>query len=461
MTPVPGRNDPCFCGSGRKYKKCHGALAEPASASLEGQRAETMKAADVALGDRLLAFARKRHGPDWLSDSLEEAGLLNADGQLADAELPVVIPWLLHFRRDSRERTLAAEWREQKRKRISPEEEDVLQGYANAWLSLWEVEEVLPQVGSRLRDVLTREERFVRDLRSTATLARFDTVLAIVVTCGDVSFFGGVHAQPLPPRMAHLATRAAKRLCRVRTRAVAPPTLRDPDVQCALITLWQAAVEQILNAAPPSLSNTDGHPFAFTKDHLELLAPETDVRQRLESFPGLLTTEREGQATVFVIARSGNQMHRSWDNTIIGRLLLSPGRLVAETNSTRRADSLRARVEAHLPGLVRFRLRTQENTEQLIAAMEGSEDAGISRPNVDTAPEVIEQLRQFREQHLRGWIDDRIPALGGLSPREAARTPRARPALELLLKELEQMEARLPAAERIDTGWLRETLDFP
>ena len=22
---VPGRNDPCFCGSGRKYKKCHGA----------------------------------------------------------------------------------------------------------------------------------------------------------------------------------------------------------------------------------------------------------------------------------------------------------------------------------------------------------------------------------------------------------------------------------------------------
>ncbi|MBN2195705.1 MAG: SEC-C domain-containing protein [Polyangiaceae bacterium] len=21
---VPGRNDPCYCGSGKKYKKCHG-----------------------------------------------------------------------------------------------------------------------------------------------------------------------------------------------------------------------------------------------------------------------------------------------------------------------------------------------------------------------------------------------------------------------------------------------------
>jgi uncharacterized protein len=23
--PEPGRNDPCPCGSGKKYKKCHGA----------------------------------------------------------------------------------------------------------------------------------------------------------------------------------------------------------------------------------------------------------------------------------------------------------------------------------------------------------------------------------------------------------------------------------------------------
>jgi preprotein translocase subunit SecA len=26
-SPKPGRNDPCFCGSGKKYKKCHGATS--------------------------------------------------------------------------------------------------------------------------------------------------------------------------------------------------------------------------------------------------------------------------------------------------------------------------------------------------------------------------------------------------------------------------------------------------
>jgi len=25
VEPAPGRNDPCPCGSGKKYKKCHGA----------------------------------------------------------------------------------------------------------------------------------------------------------------------------------------------------------------------------------------------------------------------------------------------------------------------------------------------------------------------------------------------------------------------------------------------------
>jgi len=59
---------------------------------------------------------------------------------------------------------------------------------------------------------------------------------------------------------------------------------------------------------------------------------------------------------------------------------------------------------------------------------------------------------------MDGWIDEPIPALGGLTPRDAAKLPRARPKLLTLLKEFEQHEARLPADERIDLGWLRGAL---
>ena len=30
-----GRNDPCWCGSGKKFKKCHGALSQPGRPSAD------------------------------------------------------------------------------------------------------------------------------------------------------------------------------------------------------------------------------------------------------------------------------------------------------------------------------------------------------------------------------------------------------------------------------------------
>lgn len=54
-----------------------------------------------------------------------------------------------------------------------------------------------------------------------------------------------------------------------------------------------------------------------------------------------------------------------------------------------------------------------------------------------------------------GWLDQKLPALGGLTPQEAAQSPRSRALLETLLRELENHESRLPEKERFDIGPLR------
>ena len=64
------------------------------------------------------------------------------------------------------------------------------------------------------------------------------------------------------------------------------------------------------------------------------------------------------------------------------------------------------------------------------------------------------------ERQMAGWIDEPIPALGALTPRQAAASPKARPKLATLLKEFVQHEARLPEEERIDLGGLRSALGF-
>jgi SEC-C motif len=451
------RNDPCPCGSGKKYKKCHGVFDRASVPSPHVARATALKDCDVALGDRLMRFARMRHGPHWLQDVLDAAGLLDGR-EPSEAEMSIVIPWLQHFQVNTTGLTLASEWRQHERHRISPDESLLLGAYDSAWVSLWEVAEVEPGIGSRLTDVLTREERFVHDVRSSSTLKRFDTVLAIILTCDGVSFFGGVHARPLPPRFAEAVMREARRMCRVRTRPVSPAKLRDPDMQLELLSLWSVVVEDMLNQPPPFLQNTDGDTWLPTKDDFALLAPRDEVAGRVASLAGVREPEREGGDTVFVVTTAGNAMHRSWDTTIIGRIVLSGTRLTVETNSTRRADSLRSAVETHLRGLVRFRLRNEENTAQLMAAAWASARAREERADEPLPPEAVVALRQFRERHMRDWLDDAIPALGGLTPREAARLPRARPKLGILLKEMEQSEERLPEEQRIDLRWVREAL---
>lgn len=72
-------------------------------------------------------------------------------------------------------------------------------------------------------------------------------------------------------------------------------------------------------------------------------------------------------------------------------------------------------------------------------------------------------LREFRERHMTAWLDMPIPALDGLTPRAAARLPRMRRKLDLLIKEFERGEALLPPAERIELRqfWRALGLDRP
>jgi hypothetical protein len=54
----------------------------------------------------------------------------------------------------------------------------------------------------------------------------------------------------------------------------------------------------------------------------------------------------------------------------------------------------------------------------------------------DVPPEVRAQIaRDYFLSHYTRFLDDAIPALGGLSPREAAMDPKARPLLLELMKE--------------------------
>jgi len=67
-------------------------------------------------------------------------------------------------------------------------------------------------------------------------------------------------------------------------------------------------------------------------------------------------------------------------------------------------------------------------------------------------------IREFKERHYAGWIDQPLPALNGLTPREAARKKESRQTLDVLLKSIEHREEQLPFGERTDIYGLRAKL---
>lgn len=67
-------------------------------------------------------------------------------------------------------------------------------------------------------------------------------------------------------------------------------------------------------------------------------------------------------------------------------------------------------------------------------------------------------MRELRRRHNVAWLDESIPALGGQTPREAARTAKGRAALDVLLKDIENREMRAGGGAAADVAWLRHEL---
>jgi hypothetical protein len=67
-------------------------------------------------------------------------------------------------------------------------------------------------------------------------------------------------------------------------------------------------------------------------------------------------------------------------------------------------------------------------------------------------------LLDFKERHYATWADISLPALDGLTPREAAQQPKFRARVDTLLKDMELQESREEPGRRFDFGKIRRGL---
>ncbi len=441
--PRVGRNAACPCGSGRKYKKCH-LDADMAATDRRQQREEV---SDARLVGKILDWAMPRFGTAWAKV------LSEAHGDPAAAQL--VVPWCAyHAQVDGRR--VAERFLETQGRRLSLEERDWLAAQLAAWLSIWEVTEIEPGTGVHVTDLLSGETRFVLERTASRTLTRRDTLLARVVDHAGSSTFCGLASRALPPWQADAVIQRVRARLRVRG-AVRVSRLRDEAIGKFMLARWAEAVDELAQRArtPPILQNTDGDALLFTTDHYALDASARDeVARRLTALGAVASDDPTASERCYELVRPGRAAGD--EGTIIGRLRLTDAALAVETNSVARADHLRQRIDAACGELVRHRIREHSDPRAPLAHGGGAEDAAPV-PALDPA-EAAAIEREYKQRHYRRWLDEPIPALDGKTPREAVRTGAGRHRVDVLLRDIEHREGRLPPAQRVDLAPLRRDL---
>lgn len=422
-----GRNQPCWCGSGRKYKVCHLGKEELPLAERAAwlyQKAGAY-AQDGPWREEILDVAteRARHSRSPLA--LYEA--LN-DGLVIDAVL---------FEGGAFEAFLA------ERGALLPDDERLLGGQ---WLlverSVHEVTAVRPGASITLRDVRTGDVRTVRERTASRMLTVGTPLCARVVPAGDTwQIFGGAEPVGLHEREALIAVLDRE---------------PDPDELVAFLSR---------RFAPATLANTEGEPYEVHEMLVRLSDPAALVA-RLDS-----EYDRRDDDTAPATAPGSDGGYGDapgvpdgiWHERVPGReqirtFLRRYGDLLeVSTNSTPRVDRVLAVLRDADPALevVSHERRTAEEMLEIVeragrgvggppdahgGGWSGARGSGAGGSGASGAlqgmPEaaLAEAIGGLMRSYEDAWLDEQIPALAGLTPRQAVADPTRRDDVVRLLR---------------------------
>jgi hypothetical protein len=118
---------------------------------------------------------------------------------------------------------------------------------------------------------------------------------------------------------------------------------------------------------------------------------------------------------------------------VLATLTLTPTTLEVETMSEERLENCAQRLAELLGDRIHLVQTQRKSVDQVL-----QEEPPASPPEPLILPP--ETLAEMEEQMLRQWIDESIPALDGLTPREAVKTPEGRQRVLDLLDYIERMQ---------------------
>jgi hypothetical protein len=387
--PGLGRNDRCWCGSGRKYKVCHLGRSEPSLA----QRAEL-------LYQRITAHLEQ---PRWRRTRLDLGAVRSehwddVPDEFDPAEDPLVID-VTTF-----EAGAFADYLACRREFLTAEDELIAAQWQLAHRSVYEVESVQPGRTIGLRDLRTGDRHTIDSRHASHHLEPGEFYCCHLIPVADAMMATGSF-EPVASNQ--------------RENLLALLDDEDPDPE---------AIIEFLSArfAPTRLVTTDGEPMVLCEARLTVTHPGVAA----EFFDTEFDRENIGEQRWTWLTDTG---------TVLGNLRFDADILIVEAMNEQRFDALLDTLEELDTTVKLVSEKRTPAVETLVTAQ-----AGGPAPEPGLLPADDPEIAAFLDQHIRGyeqqWLDESIPALDGRTPRQAAADPTRRDDLIRLLNTFGQDE---------------------
>jgi hypothetical protein len=449
-----GRNAPCPCGGGKKYKKCCLNKAKPPVDLLWRRLGD----AHDRLIDKSMAYARRSFGGLAMALAMDEFMLWPEEeapeDQIVD-HMQLFVPWFIfNWMYDPEDteielaipvhQTIAEMYAAYCGQRLDSLQRLLIDATSGVPYSFFEVIDCKPGKGFRLKDILQGIETDVMEKQGSENARPGDILLARIVRIDHVAILVGSSSILIPPSWKPAIIELRRDIARANHR-ITPDVLNDYDVE--IRDLYFEIYESQFKL--PQLCNTDKDPLLFHTLHYDIDDAETafqslsdlSVTEDAQTLREGATLDAKGRIVKAQIpwTRKGYKASKALDNTILGRIVIEHCKMTVEVNSEARAHTIRKEIEARLGKQARYKTTEIQAPETLLAeAKNGDFEAKRGQNDLMQIPEMREKMAKVLTAHWEEWIDRELPILGGKTPRQAVKTPDGRESVEALILDAER-----------------------
>ncbi len=454
-----GRNAPCPCGSGKKYKKC--CLGkENVSNDLLWRR---LGEAYDRLNKNLMNHGHQVFGINGFTEAIDEFFLWPEEELVEDALVmheQMFYPWYLFnwiYDPDEEEGesvpaglediTIAASYKKSKGAKLDPLENRLIDAIEGKPFTFYEVLDCQPGIGYRVKNFFLGDITDVKEKMGSEKVQKGDLLFGRVATIDSISMlFGSGSIIIRPSRKPHLIQ--FRTWLQEAEDPVTIETLIDYDVEVREI--YFDIFEGMMR--PPQMQNTDGDPLRFHTLYYTIESPDAAF-QALKSLSAVetekelrsdatFTDDGDIQKVEIPWTRKGFKRNPAMESTVLGRIDIDGRKMKVEVNSDKRAKTIKKEIEKRLGTRAKYKTTQIRSLESMFeeAQQKGLPDGSTpsGRDDLMQLPEVQEQMRHMLQGHWQNWVDERIPALGGKTPRQAVKTADGKESVEALLLDAER-----------------------